>query len=90
MAPQREWFEKDYYAVLGVEPGASDRDIQRAYRKLAKANHPDANAGDQAAEDDGRDREDDPPVDVCAGCRIEPHQTMFVVGDEDTAIFVDF
>jgi molecular chaperone DnaJ len=51
MAPQREWFEKDYYAVLGVEPGASDREIQRAYRQLAKANHPDANAGDTAAEE---------------------------------------
>lgn len=51
MAPQREWFEKDYYAVLGVEPGASDREIQRAYRRLAKANHPDANAGDEAAEE---------------------------------------
>ena len=51
MAPQREWFEKDYYAVLGVEPGASEREIQRAYRRLAKANHPDANAGDQAAEE---------------------------------------
>src|SRR6516164_10874908 len=51
MAPQREWFEKDYYAVLGVEPGASDREVQRAYRRLAKENHPDANAGDAAAEE---------------------------------------
>ena len=51
MAPQREWFEKDYYAVLGVESGASDREIQRAYRRLAKANHPDANPGDTAAEE---------------------------------------
>ncbi len=51
MAPQREWFEKDYYAVLGVESGASDREIQRAYRRLAKQYHPDANAGDTAAEE---------------------------------------
>jgi molecular chaperone DnaJ len=51
MAPQREWFEKDYYAVLGLESGASDREIQRAYRRLAKSNHPDANPGDTAAED---------------------------------------
>ncbi len=51
MAPQRDWFEKDYYGVLGVEPGASDREVQRAYRRLAKANHPDANAGDAAAEE---------------------------------------
>jgi molecular chaperone DnaJ len=51
MAPQREWFEKDYYAVLGVESSANDREIQRAYRRLAKANHPDANPGDTAAEE---------------------------------------
>jgi molecular chaperone DnaJ len=50
MAPQREWFEKDYYAVLGVASDASDKDVQRAYRKLAKQYHPDANAGDTAAE----------------------------------------
>ena len=31
MTPQREWFEKDYYAVLGVHEGAPDRDVSRAY-----------------------------------------------------------
>ena len=36
MAPQREWFEKDYYAVLSVESGASDREIQRALRDRIK------------------------------------------------------
>jgi molecular chaperone DnaJ len=50
MAPQREWFEKDYYAELGVSSDASEKEINRAYRKLAKQFHPDANAGDQAAE----------------------------------------
>ena len=51
MAPQREWFEKDYYAVLGLTKDASEKEITRAYRKLAKQYHPDANPGDKAAED---------------------------------------
>ena len=45
MAPQREWFEKDYYKVLGISEGATQKEITRAYRKLAKENHPDANPG---------------------------------------------
>jgi molecular chaperone DnaJ len=45
MAPQREWFETDYYKVLGVTPEASEKEITRAYRKLAKQYHPDSNPG---------------------------------------------
>jgi molecular chaperone DnaJ len=47
----RDWFEKDYYKVLGVGTDATEKDVQRAYRKLAKQNHPDAHPGDKAAED---------------------------------------
>jgi molecular chaperone DnaJ len=46
-AAQREWFEKDYYKVLGVVSTASDKEITRAYRKLAKEHHPDANPGSE-------------------------------------------
>jgi molecular chaperone DnaJ len=50
VAPQREWLEKDYYEVLGVAKDASQDAIKKAYRKLARANHPDANPGDPEAE----------------------------------------
>src|ERR1041384_8272472 len=40
----------DYYKALGVPQGASAEEIKRAYRKLAKANHPDSTGGDKAKE----------------------------------------
>jgi curved DNA-binding protein CbpA len=41
----------DYYAVLGVEPGASDREIERAFRSRVIAVHPDRFVGDPAAQE---------------------------------------
>ncbi|MDQ6755257.1 MAG: DnaJ domain-containing protein [Actinomycetota bacterium] len=49
MASQ-DWVDKDFYKILGVSKDASDADIKKAYRKLARKYHPDTNSGDAAAE----------------------------------------
>lgn len=46
----KDWLEKDYYKVLGVSKNASSDDIRKAFRQIARDNHPDQNPGDKAAE----------------------------------------
>ncbi len=47
---RKEWLERDYYKILGVDKDASDKVIKKAFRTLAQQNHPDANRGDATTE----------------------------------------
>ncbi|WOF22808.1 DnaJ C-terminal domain-containing protein [Microbacterium betulae] len=49
MASQ-DWFDKDFYKVLGVSKDVGDAELKKTYRKLARKYHPDSNPGDAAAE----------------------------------------
>ncbi|UUT36308.1 DnaJ C-terminal domain-containing protein [Microbacterium elymi] len=49
MASQ-DWFDKDFYATLGVSKDVDDAELKKTYRKLARKYHPDSNPGDAAAE----------------------------------------
>ena len=49
MASQ-DWFEKDFYKILGVAKDAPEAEIKKSYRKLARQFHPDSNPGDAKAE----------------------------------------
>jgi molecular chaperone DnaJ len=51
VAPQREWFEKDYYKTLGVSESATEKEIKAAYRRLSKKHHPDSGGDEEKFKD---------------------------------------
>jgi molecular chaperone DnaJ len=47
---RQDWFDKDFYKVLGVSKDVTPAELKKTYRKLARKYHPDSNPGDAAAE----------------------------------------
>ena len=47
----RDWLDKNFYATLGVPQNASKQEIKKAYKKLARENHPDLNPNNSDAEE---------------------------------------
>ena len=45
-----DWFDKDFYKVLGVSKDVSEAELKKTYRKLSRKYHPDTNPGDAKAE----------------------------------------
>ena len=51
----QDWFEKDFYAILGVSKDVDEKELKKRYRKLAREWHPDAKPDDKAAEQKFKD-----------------------------------
>jgi molecular chaperone DnaJ len=82
----QDWVDKDFYAILGVAKDASDADIKKAYRKLAREHHPDTNSGNTASEkkfkdiseaysvlSDPDERQQYDAIRAMGGARFAPH-----------------
>lgn len=63
---------RDYYGILGVGKDATDQEIKKAYRKLARKYHPDVNPGDEAAAEKFRE------ISVAQEFLLDPHKRQII------------